>query len=350
MEMVFHQIATDRGCQSYLIGCKETCTAIIIDPELSQFERYLAIVTREGLRLHYALDTHTHADHYSATQEIAEKLNLPIIMHNASPAPFVSMKVDDGEIIRVGHLRLQIMHTPGHTADSMCIILPDRVLTGDTLLIGATGRTDLPGGNPDQLYDSLFNGLLTLDPELKVFPAHIYNKRSHSTLREEIESNPRLQKKQRREFIEQMRTLNLKMPEHLTEALRTNLSGGKTIEQLISEASDKIPFMSLEEVHKRITKGLEDTILLDVRETDAFTQSHIPEAINLPRGQLELRVNDMLPDPTQRIVVYCEYGKISTLATATLKELGFTHAVALDGGFKSWQENSYPITGAAAHS
>ena len=143
-----------------------------------------------------------------------------------------------------------------------------------------------------------------------------------------------------------MCTLNLKMPVHLTEALRTNLSGGKTVEQLISEAADKIPFMSLDEVLKRINTGMENTVLLDVRETDAFTQSHIPKAINLPRGQLELRVNEMLPDPTQRIVVYCEYGKISTLATATLKELGFTHAAALDGGFDSWQKNSYPITGA----
>jgi len=344
MDMVFHQIATERGCQSYLIGCKETCTAIVIDPELSQFERYLALATQEGLRLHYALDTHTHADHYSACQKITERLGLPVIMHNASPAPFVDIKVDDGEIIRVGHLRLQIMYTPGHTADSMCIVLPDRVLTGDTLLIGATGRTDLPSGDPKQLYHSLFNRLLTLEPALKVYPAHIYSKHIYSTLGQEIATNPRLQKKDCHEFIEHMHHLNLKMPEHLTEALRTNLSGGKTVEQLINEAADKIPFMSLEEVHKRVISKNGDTVLLDVREAEAFKQSHIPGAINLPRGQLELRVNAMLPNPTQRIVAYCEYGKISTLATATLKELGFSHAVALDGGFKTWIEKDYPVS------
>lgn len=252
------------------------------------------------------------------------------------------MRVDDGETLIVDKLRLLIRYTPGHTSDSMCLILSDRVLTGDTLLIGGTGRTDLPTGDPSQLYDSLFGCLLKLDPSLKVYPAHDYHGRSFSTLEEELAHNPRLQKREREAFIQQMRALDLEMPRHLTEALRTNRSGGKSVSQLISEAAGKVPFMAMEEVRDRMTPGPADLLLLDVREKDAYLESHLPGAMHIPRGQLELRVNDMLTDPTRRIVVYCEYGKISTLAAATLHDLGFTRAVALHGGFDAWKKAGYP--------
>jgi glyoxylase-like metal-dependent hydrolase (beta-lactamase superfamily II)/rhodanese-related sulfurtransferase len=343
MDMIFHQVGTERGCQSYLIGCKKSCAAIVVDPELTQLERYQALAAQEGLVLHYTLDTHTHADHFSATHEMGKRFKLPVIMHRTSPAPFADMRVDDGEIIIVGELRLKIMYTPGHTADSMCVLLNDRILTGDTLLIGGTGRTDLPTGDPEQLYDSLFNGVLKLDPETLVYPGHIYINRTHSTLEEELANNKRLQKKERNEFVDHMRHLDLRMPDHLTEAIRTNMSGGKTIAQMLGEAAGKVSFMSMEEVSNRIQGENPDVTLLDVRERDAYVESHIPGAVFLPRGQLELRVNDVLSDPTQRIVVYCEFGKISTLAAATLKDLGFGRAVALDGGITAWKEQGYEV-------
>jgi len=343
MDIIFHQIKTQQGCQSYMIGCKETCAAIIIDPEISQIEHYQGLAAQDGLILHYLLDTHTHADHFSASKTLRQKMSVPLIMHNSSPAPFVDIRVDDGEMVIVGKIRLRILHTPGHTADSMCIVMQDRVFTGDTLLIGGTGRTDLPSGDPEQLYDSLFNRLLKLDPQLLVYPAHIYSDRQYSTLAEELASNPRLQKTQRAEFVQQMQQLDLKMPTHLTEALRTNLSGGKTVSQLISEAAQKISFMAQDEVLRRIQSPESDILLIDVREKEAFDVAHIPSAIHIPRGQLELRVNDLLADPTQRILVYCEFGKISTLAAATLKEMGFSRTVALDLGVRHWLEQGYPV-------
>ena len=179
--MIFHQIATERGCQSYFLGCEESCCAIILDPEISQLERYLGLAAQDGLRIQYLLDTHTHADHFSAADELAAQLQVPVIMHRASPAPYVDMAVDDGEIINVGKLALSIIHTPGHTADSLCIQVADRVFTGDTLLIGGTGRTDLPSGNAEQLYDSLFGKLLLLDPATRVYPAHVYGERNSTT-------------------------------------------------------------------------------------------------------------------------------------------------------------------------
>jgi rhodanese-related sulfurtransferase len=225
----------------------------------------------------------------------------------------------------------------------MCLHVEDRVFTGDTLLIGATGRTDLPSGDAEALYESLFGGVLRLDPELKVFPAHEYKGRSHSTIGRELADNPRLQKSDRGAFIEMMQNLNLTMPTHVTEALRTNMSGGKTVAQMLSEAAAVVPFMSLAELKACLECRKDELVVLDVRERDAFEAGHIPGARLLPRGQLELRVNEELTDPTRRILAYCEFGRVSTLATATLRQMGFQGAVALDGGMKAWREAGYTV-------
>jgi len=140
-----------------------------------------------------------------------------------------------------------------------------------------------------------------------------------------------------------MQNLNLTMPTHITEALRTNMSGGKTVAQMLSEAAAAVPFMSLVELKACLESGKDDLIVLDVRERDAFEGGHVPGARLLPRGQLELRVNEELSDPTRRILVYCEFGRVSTLATATLRQMGFQGAVALDGGMKAWREAGYTV-------
>jgi rhodanese-related sulfurtransferase len=316
---------------------------VLIDPEISLIDRYLASAARDGLRIHHLIDTHTHADHFSATREISRRLDVPIAMHRSSPAPFVDLRLDDGEMLILGSLRLQFLHTPGHTRDSMCVSVEDRVFTGDTLLIGATGRTDLPSGDPEALYDSLFNRLLRLDPTLKVHPAHEYKGRGHSTIGQELAANPRLQIRDRVAFVEMMSNLNLSMPTHLTEALRTNMSGGKTVAQMLAEAAATVPFISLLELKSRAEADPNGMIILDVRERDAYEEGHIAGAKLLPRGQLELRVNQDLPDPMRRIVSCCEFGRISTLATVTLRDMGYQRAVALDGGMKAWREAGYPV-------
>lgn len=340
--MFFQQVA-DGGCQSYVVGCEASCSAAIIDPALGQADRYLGIVNREGLRVRYIIETHTHADHFSAAQQLRERLGAPIVMHRNSSAPYVDMHVEDGHLVAVGDLRFRVMHTPGHTRDSMCLQVDDRVFTGDTLLIGGTGRTDLPTGDPDELYDSLFGKLLLLDPETLVYPAHDYKGQGHSTIGAELATNPRLQKSDRGAFVAMMRSLNLSAPTHLTEALRTNMTGGKTVRQLLSEAAAETPFMSLGELAARLGQRRNDFVLLDVRERDAYARGHIPGARHLARGQLEMKVDENFPDPTLEILTICEFGKISTLAAATLRELGFRRAVALDGGMKSWREAGHPI-------
>ena len=342
--MLFEQITTG-GCQSYLLGCQATRAAVLIDPELSRVGEYRGRLSQHGLHLRYVVDTHTHADHFSASREIGRALDAPVVMHRLSPAPHATLRLDEGDTLIAGELRLRALHTPGHTRDSMSLAMADRVFTGDTLLIGATGRTDLPTGDPHALYESLFETLLTLPPETLVFPAHDYKGRTHSTIGAEIAENPRLQTRERGQFVAMMQSLDLSAPTHLTEALRTNMTGAKPVSQLLAEAAAKVAFVSLEELAARIGGNSRDMVILDLREKEAFEGGHIPGAVHLPRGQIELRVNTELPDPTVKILTCCEFGKISTLAAATLRELGYLRATALEGGVKAWREAGYPLDG-----
>jgi glyoxylase-like metal-dependent hydrolase (beta-lactamase superfamily II)/rhodanese-related sulfurtransferase len=344
--MLFEEVRSG-GCCSYVAACGDTCSGIVVDPELSQLDRLLALVGKTGVRPHYVIDTHTHADHFSATRELARRLGVPAVMHRASAAPYVDLRVDDGETLIAGRLRVRVLHTPGHTEDSMSLVLPDRVLTGDTLLRLGTGRTDLPTGDPERLHESLFGKLLRLDDALTVWPGHNYKGIPPTTIGQEKAENPRLRERARAAFVAQMRALDLGMPEHLTEALRTNRTGGKTVAQLLDEAASRIAFMSMEEVRDRLGGNDRGLVVLDVRERDAYDAGHIPGARHLARGQLELRVDQVLPDPTTPLVTCCEFGKISTLAAATLRTMGFTRAVALDGGMKAWREAGYPLEPAA---
>lgn len=341
--MIFADFTDGEGCRSYLVACEESCAAAIIDPALDLVDRYSGEIRSRGLRLRFIIDTHTHADHFTGAQALREEFGAPIVMHRYAPAPFVDMRVEDGHSLPLGHLRLTIMHTPGHTIDSMTIHASDRIFTGDALLIEGTGRSDLPSGNPDQLYDSLFERILALPDETLVYPAHEYKGRDHSTIGHEKVHNPRLAKSERAAFREMMQNLNLKAPTHLTEALRTNMSGGKTVSQLLREAGARIPFMSIAELARRSAARGNDFAILDVREREAFEAGHVPGALHIPRGQLELRVDELFPDPDIEIVTVCEYGKVSTLAAATLNELGFKRATALDGGMSKWRESGHAL-------
>ena len=340
--MIFETFAAG-GCKSYLVGCEMTRAAVLIDPELSQIDCYTGFAHQHGMSIRYVVDTHTHADHFSASHKLGKALSAPVVMHRMSPAPHADLRLDDGDMLIVGELRLKALHTPGHTRDALCLVMSDRVFTGDTLLIGGTGRTDLPTGDPHALYESLFDKVLKLPPETLVYPGHDYKGLGHTTIGAEIAGNPRLQKTERAAFVEMMETLNLAAPAHLTEALRTNMSGGKSVAQLLAEAGAKVPFMSLVELSERIGGNSRDLVILDLREREAFEAGHIPGAKHLPRGQLELRVNIELPDPTVRILTTCEFGKISTLAAATLRELGYGRVAALDGGVKAWRDTGYPV-------
>lgn len=317
---------------------------MVVDPVLELTDRILGAASESGVRIKYVAETHTHADHFSGVRALAERCGALSVAHRNSPAPYIALHVDDGELLRVGELRVGVVHTPGHTGDSVCYVLPDRVLTGDTLLIGGCGRTDFPGGSAEQLHHSLFAKLLRLDDATLVFPGHDYRRRGNSTIGGEKANNPRLAAVELAAFTKLMGELDLGMPDHLSEALRTNRTGCQTVEQLLRDAATAVPFMAIAELASRLgdEARADELIVLDVRERSEFDAGHIPGARHIPRGQLELRVNREFPNPGVRIVCYCRFGKISTLAAATLRNLGFLAACALDGGFDQWRAADLP--------
>src|SRR5262249_1237459 len=162
----------------------------------------------------------------------------------------------------------------------LCVAAPGHLFTGDTLLLGATGRTDLPTGDPEALYESLFARLLRLDGSLLVHPAHNYTSLPATTLDEQRATNPRLHQPDPAAFVAQVRSLSLGMPEHLTEAVRTNQTGGRTVAQIIDEAARRVPFMTMHELRRRLDAGDPGVVILDVREADAYAAGHVPGAIH----------------------------------------------------------------------
>ena len=269
------------------------------------------------------------------------------VMHRASPAPAIAMRVDDGESIVLGKLRLQVMHTPGHTADSMCLVGEDRVFTGDTLLIGGTGRTDLPSGDPEALYDSLFGRLLELDPALLVYPAHDYKGRSHSTIGAEIATNPRLQQRDRAAFVQMMKSLDLSMPTHLTEALRTNMSGGKTVGEMLAEATACVPFMSMAELRRASRAPATSSSSSTCARGTPTRPATFPARASCRAASSSCASTRSCPTRPRASSPAASSAASRRSPRRPCATMGFQRAVALDGGMKAWLEAGYPVRAGA---
>ncbi len=218
-DFFFEQIRSS-GCLSYLLGCAKEKVSLVIDPEIDKADDYVHLSDFLGAKLFYAIDTHTHADHNSACKLLRERYGVKVVMHRATDAPYVDIRVDDGDAIKFGAQSLKALSTPGHTQDSMCLLFKDRIFTGDTLLIGGCGRTDLPGGSAEEQWQSL-RRLETLSDDIRVYPGHDYRE-AVSTLGDEKQRNPRMAISSREEFIHFMTSRRPPLPRKIQEALEWN--------------------------------------------------------------------------------------------------------------------------------
>jgi glyoxylase-like metal-dependent hydrolase (beta-lactamase superfamily II) len=218
-EFIFEQIRS-AGCLSYLLGCAKEKICVVIDPELDKADDYVGLAQFFQSKLLYAIDTHTHADHSSACKVMRERHGVTVVMHADNEAPYVDLRVQDGDFIAFGQCSLQVIHTPGHTQDAMCLLFKDRIFTGDTLLIGGCGRTDLPGGNAEAQYRSLLK-LKALGDDLRVYPGHDYRE-AVSTLGDEKQKNPRMLMPSQEEFVQFMTSRKPPLPRKIQEALEWN--------------------------------------------------------------------------------------------------------------------------------
>ena len=224
--MIFEQLFDQKSSTyTYIIASGEGREALIIDPVIEHSDEYSTILNNLDLKLVKVIDTHIHADHISALNELNKRTNCIRVMGEKSKSEVIDLRIKDGEKIKVEEVELQAIYTPGHTDCSYSFLMNDRVFTGDTLLINGSGRTDFQNGNAYDAYDSIFNKLLKLPEKTFVFPAHDYNGKKFSTIENEKNKNPRLQVNSKEEYADIMNNLNLANPKMMDVAVPANVKG-----------------------------------------------------------------------------------------------------------------------------
>jgi len=225
--MLFRQLFdTKSSTYTYLIACEASKEAVIIDPVQDHIDHYVDLLNQLSLTLIYAVDTHVHADHITALGGLRDRTACITMMGQEAGAECVSATFKDGDEIKIGGLELKVLFTPGHTIDSYSFVLPDRVFTGDALLIRGTGRTDFQNGDAKMSWTSIVEKLFSLPDETLVFPAHDYNGRTASSIGEEKLHNPRLANITESQYVEIMNNLNLPDPAMMDVAVSANKACG----------------------------------------------------------------------------------------------------------------------------
>ena len=225
--MIFKQVFDQKSSTyTYIIASSKGREALIIDPVLENVEEYIKLLNELDLKLVKVIDTHIHADHVTGASKLKDKTNCATIMGENTPANSVEIKVKDEEIIKLDHLKIRALYTPGHTSDSYSFLMDNYLFSGDTLLINGTGRTDFQNGNSKDAYNSIFNKLLKLPEETLLYPAHDYKGEKVSTIGKEKKLNPRLQVSNVDEYIDIMNNLNLKKPAEIENNVSRNINLG----------------------------------------------------------------------------------------------------------------------------
>ena len=201
--MFFKKIQKHSDNFSYIIADEETKQTAVVDSSYNADE-IMKIVNTQKLQLKYVINTHGHSDHTAGNSELTSIFGAKIIAHTQSKISH-DISVDDGDTIYIGKISVKIIYTPGHTTDSICLLIDNqKLLTGDTLFVGECGRTDFPGGNSKSMYESLFGKLIKLDDDIEVYPGHDYGVKPSSTIGEEKKSNYTLQPRSLTDFVEFM--------------------------------------------------------------------------------------------------------------------------------------------------
>jgi sulfur dioxygenase len=344
--MIFRQLfdATS-GTYTYLLASRRGGEALIVDPVLEKVDRYLSLIRELDLRLVKAVDTHLHADHITGLGALRDSTRCITVMGEQSSVDVVSMRLSDGDMLRIEGIELEAIYTPGHTDDSYSFRMQDRVFTGDTLLIRGTGRTDFQNGCPRAQYDSIFNRLLRLPDETMVFPAHDYKGDTVSTIGEEKRCNPRLQVRSVDEYVALMNGLNLSNPKMMDVAVPANMRQGLAQEDIVRLG------WAVDARRAQAMVGCKDTVLVDLREkTERQKHGSIPGALHAPYSDLEenIRPGGMLFElasaTDRRLLFYCAFGERSAMAVRAAHDAGLETACHIHGGIGAWKKADGPLT------
>jgi glyoxylase-like metal-dependent hydrolase (beta-lactamase superfamily II) len=325
------------NCRTYLLS--SGAGAMLVDPVRERLDDYRALLAARGLRLEMVLETHTHADHLMLSRAAKETLRAPIVMHERSPSPLVDRHVAEGDVLMLGSQRIEVIHTPGHTPDSVCYRLEGAVLTGDTLMIGTSGRCDFPGGDAGAQWDAVTGKLFRLPPETVVWPAHDYKGNASSTVGDERRSSPRFAGRTRDEYVDLMGHLGLPFPDKVQQALQVNQSGFEAGEVVFPQVAEvaAVEEVAPEALAARLASASRP-LVLDVREPEEFVGElgHVAGAILVPLDALQHRLPKLAGHHERDVVVVCRAGARSASACAILRRAGFERVQNLAGGMLAW--------------
>jgi len=344
--MIFRQLFdTTSSTYTYLLASRRGGEALIIDPVVEKLDHYLRLLRELDLRLIKAIDTHIHADHVSALGALRDHTHCITVMGEQSGVDVVSMRVSDGDRIDVDGIDLDVIYTPGHTDDSYSFVMPDRVFTGDTLLIRGTGRTDFQNGDARAQYDSIFNRLLKLPEHTLVYPAHDYKGDTVSTIGEEKRCNPRLQVSSIDQYVELMANLHLPNPKMMDVAVPANLHMGLAQDNVAQRGWALSPSQAMTML------GQPGILLIDLREQgERRKHGVIPGSVHAPYPDL---ANNVQPGGIlhqlgtmsgNNLLFYCAFGERSAMAVQAAQESGLSAARHIEGGLDGWRKAGGPIT------
>jgi len=344
--MIFQQFRHEEGgCLSYLLGCTQRQVCAVVDPQID-IDLYLQYADGHGMKITHIFETHAQADHLSGAQRLAAATGAPVHYHESAEAGFPITRVKDGATFKVGNILLKALHTPGHTADSMSLVVTDTarsqepwlVLTGDTLFVGDTGRPDLDG-SAELLYDSIWQKLLPLGDTVEIYPTHFagsscgkaMSPKPSSTIGFERKFNASLQAGSKREFVAFVTADLPVQPPRFQQVRQYNLGFLKEppIERTYDMESLQITVRQLKE---KLEKG-EKVVLVDVREPHEYQAANIGGTL-IPLGQIPKRFAEL--DPNAEIVIHCHHGGRSQRAVEFLYEKGFKNVRNLIGGIDAW--------------
>ena len=343
--MIFRQLFDHTSfTYTYLIGSRKGGEALIIDPVLEKVDHYLQLFQQLDLKLVKAIDTHLHADHVTGLGALRDKTRCITIMGEKSMVDVVSMRVADGDSVMIEGVKLQALYTPGHTDDSYCFLMEDRVFTGDTLFIRGTGRTDFQNGDARAQYESIFKRLLTLPDDTLVYPGHDYKGDTVSSIGEERAFNPRLQVSSADEYAALMSALNLPNPKMMDVAVPANLHIGLHQEALRDSGKGLGCYDALTLV------GRPDVLLVDLREKQEIERHGlITGSLNVPYQVLEkyLRpgglLSELVRSTGKRLLFYCAHGERSAMAVQDAENFGIGNACHIEDGIEGWKSLGGPL-------
>lgn len=344
--MYFRQLRLpDIGCASYIVGDDEVCA--VIDPRWDAVPQYIGLARQQGLRITHVVETHTHADHVSGATRLALRTGAIIMIHQESLASYEHHDLQDGDEITVGTVRLLVIHTPGHSLDSISLLVIDtcgkespRLLSGDTLFVGEVGRPDLHGTQAavlaDALYTSLHEHLLLLGDSVEVYPAHLSGSlcgrriapAPSTTIGHELRTNAMLAIAEREAFVQAVITDLPPRPPNVERIVQLNCTVPPTSRPKVTQVT---PMDAL--------TLLEHTTVIDGRETRTFAQGHLKGAINVPisYGQFGVMVAWLLSAEMPLLLIATDEEDL-TDAIDSLMVVGMTNTLSvLSGEPHAWE-------------